>query len=93
MWEPLFGIRGKFLFFRKPYLVSFPSLSFLNLCKGLWPPSSPVMPEDCHPSSLARAVMPPRRRGLWRSLAWPEVWVCKLGVEACRENSLSLGAW
>lgn len=50
IWEPLFGIRGKVQFFRKPYLVCFPSLSLLNLCKGLWPPSSPVMPEHYHPA-------------------------------------------
>lgn len=28
--------------------------SFLNLCKRLWPPSSPGMPEGGHPSSWAQ---------------------------------------
>lgn len=54
MWEPLFCTGGKLGFFREPCLVPPPFFSFLNLCKRLWPPSSPGMPEGCHSSSWAQ---------------------------------------
>lgn len=57
-----FLYRGKLGFFREPYLVSPSLFSSLNLCKRLWPPSSPERPEGCHPSSWARGVTPPRGR-------------------------------
>lgn len=96
MREPLFCTGGKLGFFREPYLV-LPSLfSFLNLCKRLWrPPSSPGMPEGCHPALGHRVVEPPRRRRCSSSLAWPEVRVCVLGGGRGRwaELCLPFGAW
>lgn len=53
-----------------------PSLfSSLNLCKRLWPPSSPAMPDGCHPSSCAQGGKP----GARTSLVWPEARVCVVG--------------
>lgn len=96
MREPLFCTGGKLGFFRELYLV-LPSLfSFLNLCKRLWwPPSSPGMPEGCHPALGHRVVESPRRRGCSSSLAWPEVRVCVLGGGRGRWGELCLpfGAW
>lgn len=82
MQDTLF-ISGKLRFFREPYLVPPPFLSFLNLCKQLWLPSSPGMTEHCHPHTLPQDYKASQWKGALdfscMAQSMGEVWVYKFG--------------